>query len=145
MCHSYRLQERRAERPEPLVAEPLDVRASDAERERVVAALRAHAGAGRLTVEELEARIGRAYAAATRADLRPLLADLPAILGRRPRPRAHDAHAWQVWASVAIVLLVVWAATGAGAFWPVWPLGFWALGLMLGHGAPRHHWERPRV
>ena len=95
--------------------------------------------------EELEARIGRAYAAATRADLRPLLADLPAILGRRPRPRAHDAHAWQVWASVAIVLLVVWAATGAGTFWPVWPLGFWALGLMLGHGAPRHHWERPRV
>jgi hypothetical protein len=52
-------------------------RASDAEREAVVARLRHAAGEGRLTVEELDERIDAAYAAKTRADLEPLTADLP--------------------------------------------------------------------
>lgn len=119
------------------------MRASDGERERVVETLRAHAAAGRLTVDELEARITRAYAAATRGDLRGLLADLPEARPPRSRPRAN--HEWHAWASVAVLLLVIWVATGAGYFWPVWPIGFWALGLLLGHRAPHHRWERPRV
>jgi hypothetical protein len=53
-------------------------RASDAEREAVVARLRDAAAEGRLTVEELTERIDAAYAARTRADLEPLIADLPA-------------------------------------------------------------------
>jgi hypothetical protein len=53
-------------------------RASDAEREAVVARLRDAAGEGRLTVEELAERIDAAYAARTRAELEPLTADLPA-------------------------------------------------------------------
>jgi uncharacterized protein DUF1707 len=53
-------------------------RASDAEREAVVARLRDAAGEGRLTVEELAERIDAAYAAKTQADLEPLTADLPA-------------------------------------------------------------------
>jgi hypothetical protein len=52
-------------------------RASDAEREAVVARLRDAAGEGRLTVEELAERIDAAYAAKTRAELEPLTADLP--------------------------------------------------------------------
>jgi hypothetical protein len=52
-------------------------RASDAEREAVVARLRHAAGEGRLTVEELDERIDAAYAASTRAELEPLTADLP--------------------------------------------------------------------
>jgi hypothetical protein len=40
-----------------------DLRASDADRERSVEALRHHATAGRLTVEELDERTERAYAA----------------------------------------------------------------------------------
>ncbi len=52
-------------------------RASDAEREAVVARLRNAAGEGRLTVEELDERIDAAYAATTRAELEPLTADLP--------------------------------------------------------------------
>jgi Domain of unknown function (DUF1707) len=139
MCHARHFEDGREERVEPLVAEPLDLRTSDAERERVVEALRAHAAAGRLTVEELEARIDRAYAAATRAELRPLLADLPDA-PRPPRQRAGGE--WQAWASVAVLLLVIWALTGAGVFWPIWPIGFWALGLVLGHGAPHRRWAR---
>jgi hypothetical protein len=55
-----------------------DVRASDAERERTVEHLREHALAGRLTVEELDERCARAYAAVTRSELAELVADLPA-------------------------------------------------------------------
>jgi hypothetical protein len=54
-----------------------ELRASDAERERVVGHLRDHALAGRLTVEELDERCARAYAAVTRLELSALLADLP--------------------------------------------------------------------
>jgi hypothetical protein len=54
------------------------VRASDAERERTVDALRAAAGDGRLTLEELAERLDHALVARTRAELEPLTADLPA-------------------------------------------------------------------
>ena len=54
-------------------------RASDAEREAVVARLRDAAGEGRLTVEELAERVAAAYAAGTREELEPLTADLPAV------------------------------------------------------------------
>jgi hypothetical protein len=53
-------------------------RASDAEREAVVARLRDAAAEGRLTVEELAERIDAAYDAKTQAELEPLTADLPA-------------------------------------------------------------------
>jgi hypothetical protein len=52
-------------------------RASDSEREAVVARLRHAAGEGRLTVDELDERIDAAYTAKTRAELEPLTADLP--------------------------------------------------------------------
>ena len=28
------------------------------------------------------------------------------------------------------MLIVIWAATGAGYFWPIWPLLGWGIGLM---------------
>jgi len=64
-------------------------RASDAEREAVVARLRDAAAEGRLTVEELAQRIDAAYDARTRAELEPLTADLPAPApGATPAPVA---------------------------------------------------------
>jgi hypothetical protein len=62
------------------------LRASDAEREQTVAALRAAAGEGRLTVEELDERTTAAYAAVTRGDLARLLDDLPAARTPESRP-----------------------------------------------------------
>ena len=53
------------------------VRASDEEREAVLARLRTAAGEGRLSLEELADRLEGALTAATRADLEPLTADLP--------------------------------------------------------------------
>lgn len=68
------------------------LRASDREREDAVGLLKAAFGEGRLTREELDARTGQALAAAYRADLAPIVADLPggAAFGAAPRyPRAY--------------------------------------------------------
>jgi hypothetical protein len=59
------------------MAEPPDLRASDADRDRVAEVLRHAAGEGRLTVDELDERIDRAFAARTHGELAELTADLP--------------------------------------------------------------------
>ena len=68
-----------------------ELRASDAERERVITFLREHALLGRLSDDELEERIGLAYASVTVGDLERLIADLPRggrpAAPRRPAPR----------------------------------------------------------
>jgi hypothetical protein len=72
------------------------LRASDADRERTVAALRHHAAVGRLSVEELGDRSERAYAAATLSDLAALQADLPGLASRRLRRRhASPGPGWR--------------------------------------------------
>jgi len=60
-----------------------ELRASDADRDEVVALLRRHAEAGRLTVDELDERCSAALSAVTLGDLSKLLDDLP---GDRPGP-----------------------------------------------------------
>ena len=59
------------------------IRASDSDREVVVAALRDAYTAGRITMEEFDERMSAAYAAKTWGDLRKLTIDLPSqpILG----------------------------------------------------------------
>jgi hypothetical protein len=54
------------------------MRASDADRERVVDVLRVATGDGRLTAEELDERLGAALSARTLGELAALTADLPA-------------------------------------------------------------------
>jgi hypothetical protein len=56
---------------------------SDADRERVVRELTRHCGDGRLTLDELEERVGEAYAATTRDELALALRELPSF---RPEP-----------------------------------------------------------
>lgn len=70
------------------------IRVSDEERLRTVEMLGEHAGAGRLTLGELEERIGRAYEATTRAELAALTADLPEP-ATTPRP-ARRVTRWLV-------------------------------------------------
>ena len=117
-----------------------DKRASDAERDAVISDLRAHAGEGRLTVDELDERIAAALAAKTRAELAPLLADLP----RRPRPasdRRDVREHVRSYVLVMLLLVAIWALTGAGYFWPVWPALGWGIGVLSHVGAvrtPRH-------
>jgi Domain of unknown function (DUF1707) len=63
-----------------------DLRCSDADREEVVAALRHHHEAGRITTDELEERIAAAWDAKLASQLAALTADLPAT--RTPAPVA---------------------------------------------------------
>jgi fatty acid desaturase len=112
------------------------LRVSDADRERVVEELRAHAGDGRLDLDELEERTSAALAARTLAQLRAVKADLPA---RRTRvsPRASDdfrAHL-RVFVAVQVLLVTIWALTGMGYFWPVWPFLGWGIGVLSHAGA----------
>jgi hypothetical protein len=68
----------------------LELRASDADRDRTIAELREHTAAGRLTPEEFSERVERATAARTLAELEALGHDLPAsaaLAGRRKPKR----------------------------------------------------------
>jgi hypothetical protein len=56
-----------------------DLRASDADRERVVETLRIAAGDGRLSAEELDARLEAALTARTLGELAELTSDLPSV------------------------------------------------------------------
>jgi len=118
------------------------VRASDAERERVVDLLRGASAEGRLTIEELETRTAQALAARTRAELEPLTADLPrstahaeGIASTRGRRHGPSRDHLAAYVAVNLLLIVIWAATGAGYFWPIWPLLGWGIGV-FSHSAP---------
>ena len=133
---------------ESLVPEPHDVLASDPEREQVAEALRRHAAAGRLDPDELDERLGRALTARTRAELEPLVADLPAPT---PRPRRQIPRIPPV-LPLAILLVAIWALTGAGYFWPIWPIGALLIGTLKSTGcrttdlsAPQRGAHRARV
>ncbi|MBS2964513.1 DUF1707 domain-containing protein [Actinocrinis puniceicyclus] len=60
-----------------------NLRASDADRERIVEQLRKHTADGRLTMDEFEQRMTAAYAAKTYGELAQLTRDLPVDLGAR--------------------------------------------------------------
>jgi len=44
---------------------------------------------------------------------------------------------------VNLLLVGIWAASGGGYFWPVWPILGWGIGLAA-HGAPLFPWLRSR-
>lgn len=117
------------------------VRIGDVDRDRTARALTEHFAAGRLTHEELEHRTGVVLRARNGLDLAEVLADLPPLeqksMGVEPRrtPVAERARTvWRhavlaPWAFFAVVFLAIWLLTGAGYFWPVWPILGWGIGV----------------
>jgi len=67
------------------MSDHLDVRVSDAERERVAATLREHCATGRLTLEELSERLDETYRAQTGSELEAALRELPVEVAGRSR------------------------------------------------------------
>ncbi|MET8351006.1 MULTISPECIES: DUF1707 SHOCT-like domain-containing protein [unclassified Micromonospora] len=57
----------------------VELRASDDDRNRVVAELHRHTTAGRLTLDEFSDRVGAVWSARTLGDLAALTRDLPAL------------------------------------------------------------------
>ena len=64
-----------------------DLRAGHADRDRVIGTLKAAYVQGRLTEDELDARVEQVYASRTYAELAEVTADIPAELTRARPPR----------------------------------------------------------
>jgi class 3 adenylate cyclase len=110
------------------------LRASDADRERVAQRLRHDYGVGRLSEEDLSERVEAAYAARTVPELEALTADLPSAgeprARRRGRALDNDFRThFAIYIVVNVMLIGIWAASGAGYFWPVWPMLGWGIGV----------------
>ncbi|HKT03867.1 MAG TPA: DUF1707 domain-containing protein [Rugosimonospora sp.] len=81
------------------------MRASDADREQVVAALERHTAAGRLSLDEFAERVDRALASRTQADLAAVVADLPAEVSAQATASGGRQLAFAF--AVALVALLV--------------------------------------
>jgi hypothetical protein len=92
----------------------LRLRASHADRERVIEVLKAAFVQGRLTKAELDTRIGQAFTSKTFADLAGLTADLPASPPAAPQPPAQANVRAAV--SVAVAAMAITVALWAAAF-----------------------------
>jgi hypothetical protein len=134
------------------------MRASDADRERIAALLRDNYAAGRLTSDEFNERLDKAYAAKTLGDLNALTTDLPAPdlpasdlssypggAGQPPQPvqpggpvmggSGRFSPAWRAavgsYVSISLVCFVVWLLSGANSnLWFLWPVGIFGAGLI---------------
>jgi hypothetical protein len=131
------------------VNEP-ELRAGDADRERVARALREAHAEGRLDLEELSTRLDAALAARTLRELAELTADLPADpeppiaapslpaptpASRRPADGELRA-AWTAWAIAVSANVVIWVLVSLSAgdavyFWPMWVAGPWGAVLAV--------------
>jgi hypothetical protein len=91
------------------------LRASDADRQRVVAALERHTSAGRLTLDEFSDRVGQVFAAATLGELAIVTRDLPSDAPVEAHPLTGQARQLMITllisAGTLIVLGVVLALT----------------------------------
>ncbi len=121
------------------MSDPSKLRVADSDREELVAELREHMLAGRLSSEEFEERLGSAYAARSRADLDGLRSDLPvsaatverSLRDRRARLRRRLYQETGGALSVSLVCVAIWLAAGAsGSFWPIWVIIFTLLPLV---------------
>ena len=128
-----------------------DLRASHADRERVIGTIKAAFVQGRLTEDELDARVGQVYASRTYAELAAVTADIPAELtaARSSRdPWRATKIAWRIEYAIFLpgivtVLLIpggphTSVATVVGMTTVVY-LIFWVLGvsLMIGSRPPK--------
>lgn len=116
------------------MSEPPELRASDADRERVAEVLREAVAEGRLTMEEFDERLDAAYRARTYAELEPLTRDLP-VGGAAGLPvvRAPGEPA-----AAGAAGEVSWPSRIGGT-----PSSKWAVGI-LGGFQRRGRWVAPR-
>ena len=149
------------------------IRASDADRDRTAALLREHHAAGRLTAEEFNERLDKAYAAKTLGELDQLLSDLPGIdlyhlpdhsVERRgqtgfglpwllaPRSSGGLSPAWRAawgsWATVSLLAFLAWLLSGhPGSLWFLWVAGVYGIvlaGRWVSGGSPHRDRDRDR-
>jgi len=137
-----------------------EMRAGDADRQRVADRLREALNEGRLTLDEYDERVQSAYAAKTYRDLDGLLSDLPVVPADRAQvvpvtsgypthPAQHGDRAaappnavrdwlfdmWGPWAKVNLICVAIWFGTSLFAddvtFWPAFVAVPWGLVLVV--------------
>jgi hypothetical protein len=91
------------------------MRASDADRDQVLATLSEAFQAGRLTTEELEERTGQALTSRTLDDLEDLTADLPAADPPWPVPVSTGPRTGRLPAAGAIAIVLIVAGVIVGS------------------------------
>ncbi|MGK8525221.1 DUF1707 domain-containing protein [Nocardia asteroides] len=111
------------------------VRASDADREKIIDRLRHAMNEGRLTLPEFDERLQQVYTAKTYGELAPLLSDLPAQRESQPA-RARNIPQWILimwtpWVFVNVLCVAIYLAAGAGYFWPFWVAVPWGFALLI--------------
>lgn len=112
----------------------VSMRAADTDRDRTVERLRDAAAEGRLTPDDLERRLETALAARTYAELEGVVADLPQPDAARGAVRERSQLGGLL--ATSMLLVAIWALTGMGYFWPVWPILGWGVFVVPGalHG-----------
>ncbi|WP_308257458.1 DUF1707 SHOCT-like domain-containing protein [Pseudonocardia lacus] len=127
------------------VVRPEDLRAGDADRERVLDRLRAAHVEGRLDVEEFDERIRATLAARTYGELAALTSDLPPAAAPPAVPVAmspEDDAAGEfrsgvaAWAAASVTTMAIWAIScvASGLFiypWFLWVAGPWGTVLLV--------------
>jgi hypothetical protein len=132
-----------------------EIRASDADRDRIAAALREHCAQGRISLDELEERLEATYAAKTVGTLQEVTSDLPEMdLYELPVPAARrsgmaptrrhslSAHnlrliGWGGYASVNLICISVWLISCVASAqliypWWIWVAGPWGAVILAG-------------
>jgi Domain of unknown function (DUF1707)/2TM domain len=112
----------------------LTLLASDAERDAAAERLRQAGAEGRLTADELDERLGRAFGARTRGELDALVADLPASRRHQRASTRSRRPELAVFVPVSLLLIGIWALSGMGYFWPAWPILGWGFFLLVPGG-----------
>ncbi|WP_067487197.1 DUF1707 SHOCT-like domain-containing protein [Actinomadura hibisca] len=136
-----------------------EIRASDADRDRVAGNLQEHCAQGRITVDELHERLDAVYQARTLGQLEEITHDLPEEdLYTLPVPATQKSSsssvaqlkepgslakvggqdlraAWITWGVVGGINVGIWlilAVTGTVVYpWWLWVAGPWGLALIL--------------
>ncbi|GAA2858976.1 DUF1707 SHOCT-like domain-containing protein [Nonomuraea rubra] len=126
-----------------------EMRASDADRDRVAAILREHTAQGRITMDEFNERLESLYQSKTYGELAKLTSDLPDVdlrhlpvkAGAAAKPQQQGMHsgmkaAWSAWAAASGINWVIWLivsiTSGDPAYpWPLWVMGPWGVILLV--------------
>jgi uncharacterized protein DUF1707 len=128
--HKHRSHHRALRPPAAAPAQGGPVRVGDADRERVVEQLRGHSIAGRLDADELDERLGRAYAARYGAELQAVLAELPTERERERRPARRSRPRPPLVVLPIALAALIGAAALTGAWWLLWLI--WPVVVVLG-------------
>lgn len=121
------------------------MRAGDSDRDQTISVLREAFAEGRLTQTEFDDRLTSAHAAKTYGELAQLTSDLPVEseavevpTNAQNKKRTEWRKAWASWLGVSVLVNIIWVATwlpnlsNPPYYWPIWVMGPWAGGMLIG-------------